>query len=360
MSADALPPYSPPGAPAAGALASAALLVFACGCQAGYVIEQGVGHLRLAARRVPLDSPSLAEQLGAAELEKLTWVPRALEFARDELGLEPGDAYTSYVDTAGEPVSHVVVASHPLALEAYEWCFPVAGCVPYKGFFDREDALAEARRLAASGYDVAVLPVEAYSTLGWFSDPVISTMLERPLPALIDTLLHESTHRSLYFPGRPELNEGLATHVAREGTRRFLEAHPELIAAGALEEHDRLQAADDEYAELLARLRRDLEVLYRGPLSNDEKLRRKREILATAGNALAELRHRQGHGNERPARLSNAHVLASASYHEALPALRRLERESGGHPRALMRSLREAYARDPDLPEQLLRREDRR
>jgi predicted aminopeptidase len=351
----------------AGVLVVAILASSAIGCQAGYLIEQGVGQIGLTWRRVPLDDPDLLASLDAEERRKLEWIPRILEFARSELDLDPGDSYTTYLDTAGEPISHIVVASHPLALIAYEWCFPIVGCVPYRGHFDLEDAETLAAELREEGWEVEIRPVDAYSTLGWFSDPVLSGMLDRSLAGLVDLLIHETLHHTLYIPGSTDLNESLATHVAHEGTRRFFAAHSELADEHEMKALQRSQRSERLYTEVLARLRDDLDTLFRGSLSDDEKRRRKTELMATAKASLdalygkadatdaetdAESGDEQG-GFRAP---NNAFVLSVDRYHGYLPALRRLQAESGGDLEGLMTLLREAYARDPGSLERMLSR----
>ena len=284
------------------------------GCQAGYVLRQGLHRLGGTGDEVPLDSPALGSKTSPEAGEMLRWVPRVLELARNELGLDPGDSYTTYVDTQGKPVSHAVTASHPLALIPYEWQFPFAGRVPYKGYFDEGDARREAERLRSSGLETLVVPIEAYSTLGWFRDPVVSSMLEGNTADLVDVILHETTHRTVYFPGHSSFNESLASYVAHQGTVLFLSTHEELkgLLPGYLA--DKREAAERE--QVLLRLRNDLDALYRSALEDGVKERRKAEIFATASEAYRKLRRGSGKGS-LPA--SNAFVLSVARYHELEP-----------------------------------------
>jgi predicted aminopeptidase len=237
-------------------LLPAALLIalLQSGCGGPYVFQQGLGQLDISVNRVPLDDESLQASLDEAQRGRMSWIPRVIEFARDELGLEPGDSYTSYFDTGGGSVSYTVVASHPLALIPYQWCFPFIGCVPYKGYFDPEDARAEALALREAGWDAEVFPVAAYSTLGWFSDPLLSGMLSLSMPELVELLLHELTHRTLYIPSRSQLNEGFATHMGREGARLFFQRHPEAASRDELDEYHRAIERDSQYSELISRL----------------------------------------------------------------------------------------------------------
>lgn len=318
------------------------------GCQAGYVLKQGARQVASSWNQVPLSSEELRQLLSEEESEKLLWIPRLLEFSRTDLGLTPGDSYQTFLDTGGKPVSHIVLASHPEAFVPYRWCFPFVGCVPYKGFFDKDDADEEAEELRQEGWDVAVLPVGAYSTLGWFRDPVLSTMLDKDLLDLLELLLHETVHRTLYVPDRTRFNESLATHVAREGLRLFLESYPQAAPARALENYMEKTLRRDQDQALIERLRWDLEALYRSALPSGAKMRRKQEIFETARAARALI-----HGYTAALPASNAYILASLRYHELLPAFTELQREHGGHPRDLMAYLKRTLEEHGSLPEVL-------
>jgi predicted aminopeptidase len=325
----------------------ACALVLLAGCQAGYVLKQAAHQISLPPRQIELDDPRLAEKLSPETIEKLRWVPRVLDFCRDELALDPGDAYQSYLDTEGKPVAHAVTASHPLALLPYLWHFPFVGTVPYKGFFDEEDARAESRRLAAMGYDTAVQAVGGFSTLGWFRDPVLSTMLEGSISDLADVIIHEATHRTLYFSGQAVLSESLATHMAREGTVRFLHAWQEL--EGQLPAYLAARKSARHNEDLLARLRDDLDALYRTRIGDEEKKARKAEIFATASGAFE---RRSPDAGIPP---SNAVVLSVTRYHDLESLLGKLQLFRGGQPCHLMAYLKEL--RDVEDPVRAIREE---
>lgn len=299
------------------------------GCQMGYVLSQGWRQLSLSDDQVALDSASLDETLTESDRDKLVWIPRILDFCRTELGLDPGDSYTTFLDTGGRPISYVVTAAHPLALLPYRWSFPFVGAVAYKGYFDQADAEKEAARLAEKGFDSRVDPVQAYSTLGWFRDPVLSTMLERDLTELIDLIIHETTHRTIYFDGATEFNESLATYVAREGTLRFLAAHDELRPLIAGYRSERQQA--EQVETLLIRLHDDLDAVYRSDLPDKRKLSLKQTLFESASRSYALIRDDPG----RTIPASNTVVLSFVRYHQLVPFLERLTRKFGGHPRDL-------------------------
>ena len=327
----------------------AAVILLLSGCGGFYLIKQGIGQLDISINRVSLSDPGLLDSLTPLQREKVAWIPRILQFAEKELGLEPGDSYTSYYDTGGKPVSHTVVACHQLALVPYQWCFPLVGCVPYKGHFDPADAHQEVHDLKKAGWDAEVFPVSAYSTLGWFSDPVLSSMLELPLPELVDLLLHELTHRTLYIPSRSQLNEGFATHMGREGTRLFFTSHPAAVSGELLAEYHESIQQEARYSDLISRLKNDLDTLYRSDAAREQKLARKKELFASATIAAREL-----FANDSITLSSNARIVASETYKAELARMERLQKQVGGHPRDLLKALRSASDKGAGELEKLL------
>ncbi len=335
------------------AIALAALSV--TGCQFGYLVRQGAGELALIWGATDLesvrDSWKADGEAGLDRVRKLDLVVDVKRFAADQLELDVGDAYTTYYESGDRPVSYAVSAAHPLALVPYRWSFPFVGTVTYKGFFDRDDALAEEARLRAQGWDTTVVPVAAFSTLGWFRDPVLSTMLEEEDGDLAELLIHELVHRTVYFRGRTAVNESLATAVGRAGARRFLELRHG-GASESLGRYERGLARQESRRRLLARLRRDLDALYRSNAADAEKLDRKGQILDRAARALARLE-----GRSEPevisairSNLSNARVLASGQYDVHVPIFERAIAAMAGRPDRLMAFLKGLPASDDPIP----------
>ena len=322
----------PRAASSAAALFAATLLT---SCELPYLARQGFGQLGIA-RGSEAICVETTRELSATARERLAWVPTIRRFARDELGLDPGDAYETLYDTSGNPITTIVLAAHPTALEPYRWCFPIVGCVPYKGFFDPIDAHREAFELRQDGWDVVVLSAAAYSTLGWFRDPVLSTMLETPLPNLVELLIHELAHRTVYYPGDTTANESLATHVAQSGTRRFFERFPDSAPPEEWRRYFRSVGLRKRDEALVERLRRDLRELYSTENEPDQIQKRKVEVFRTARRARAAL-----HGRSVALPASNAYVLVGANYHALVPEFRALQSREGGHPGSLMAYLKE-------------------
>jgi predicted aminopeptidase len=311
---------------------AALFLAFFPGCQAEYLRRQAVGAIRILRGRVAIDR-KLEERLPLREREGLRWVARVREFASRELGLEPGDSYTTYYDTGGAPISTMVCATHPLALEPYRWCFPITGCVPYLGYFEPERAEEEKDRLRQEGWDAIVLPVDAFSTLGWFSDPVLSTTLSKTKGEIADLLIHELTHRTIYFKNDTRFNESLAEVVAHEGTVRLLAREFGEDSRELAEYRERLEG-DEVRDAIMDRLWSDLDALYRSGLPVESKLKRKAELFATADVALKEA------GAQGTLIASNATLMLSRQYTGLAPLLREAQDALGGHPRDLVASLK--------------------
>ncbi len=197
----------------------AGLCALLAGC---YYAKQAEGQLRILAglRDIPamVDDPSVPD----ATREKLRLVLEIREFGERRMGLAPSTNYTRFFDTQGRPVSWIVSACRKDRFEPYTWWFPIVGALPYKGFFRRGDAEAESRAIEGEGYDILVSPVSAYSTLGWFSDPVFSPMLDLPEGELAALILHELTHGTVFVSGAADFNESLATFTGQQGALEFI------------------------------------------------------------------------------------------------------------------------------------------
>ena len=199
-------------------------LLGGCGCNLNYYWHLARGQSRVLYQRIPVQAllarPDLAEQT-QTQLELIQAVLRYAE----SVGLKTDDQYTTFYDTGGGPISWNVSACPPDHFSPYTWDFPLVGEVPYKGFFRRDLAAEERDALAAEGYDAMVRPVSAYSTLGLFSDPILSSMLNYAPDQLADLILHELTHARVYAPSQTDFNESLATFVGRQGALLFLAQH---------------------------------------------------------------------------------------------------------------------------------------
>ncbi|MCE9581835.1 MAG: aminopeptidase [Planctomycetes bacterium] len=259
-----------------------------------------------------------------------------------ELGLVHTSSYETYVDLHGRPVSWLVTACPPDSLKPESWWFPVVGRVPYLGFFDIQDAREERDSLAAKGFDVNVRPVPAYSTLGWFADPVFSTFVDWPAHLAVDTILHETTHATVWIPGSVALNESLANLVGEEGARRFLRERfgPDSAEARAL---DTSRAESKQFRAFMMELNSTLKSAYALDLPRIEKIALKAAILRRAKERFREIKTQFTNRYYREFdRLdwNNALVASMAVYDEKQGAWRRLFESKGGDLRGFLEAAR--------------------
>ncbi len=154
--------------------------------------------------------------------KKLVLIQEIRKFAVDSLGLKDSKNYTTFYDQQGKPVLWVLTACEPFAMRAYEWYFPLLGNVSYKGFFDKEIGLPEVEKVKQKFYDTEYAPVSAWSTLGWFRDPILSNMIKRKEGQIAELIIHELTHATVYLKSSVDYNENLATFVGEQGAIRFL------------------------------------------------------------------------------------------------------------------------------------------
>lgn len=200
-------------------LAAASLLLAAtlAGCSPGYVLRAAWEEAKILNRRQPIARIVADTAQDWETRDKLLLVLQARAFAADSLGLAAGNSYTLFSRVETDTLVMVVSAAYPDRFEPYTWWFPIVGRVPYKGYFDPADAEREAARLRARGFDTYVRPSAAFSTLGWFNDPLLSTLLRYDRVSLANTVIHEIFHNSFWAPGEVAFNESLANFVGARG-----------------------------------------------------------------------------------------------------------------------------------------------
>lgn len=191
------------------------------GCQINYYLHTGYQQSKLLWNRVPVEEALKNPKLTEKQKAKLLLAQEAKNFAENELGLKSNGNYESFVFLDRDAVTYVVQVAYANELKSYEWKFPIVGAVPYKGYFKKELAEKEAARFPKSEYDTWIRGVRAYSTLGWFRDPITSPMLLYREHDLVETIIHELTHATIYVKNHAEFNERLATFVGVEGAKLF-------------------------------------------------------------------------------------------------------------------------------------------
>ena len=288
-----------------------------------YYVQAAQGQWELTRKREPIEEVLEREDTPDGLAARLRLVQEARQFAVDELSLPDNDTYRTYADLEREFVVWNVFAAPEFSLEPKTWCYPVVGCVSYRGYFRKADAERVADRLRDQGYDVAVGGVAAYSTLGRFKDPVLNTMMNWDDTELVAVLFHELAHQVLYVKGDSGFNESFATAVEETGVQRWLKARGDEQEFGKYMARRELRQA---LMERVAAARDDLEVVYAAPIEADEKRRRKADRLAMLQQDIAAKLRAEGRdpGNWIAGELNNARLVPMILYEGRLDEFRAL------------------------------------
>jgi predicted aminopeptidase len=318
------------------------LVALICSLNAGcYLMQTAHGQLSLMSKRKPIgrviDDPSTPPGVRA----KLQEVTEIREFAIRELGLPDNGSYRSYADVGRPYVVWNVVAAPEFSLTARRWCYPVVGCVAYRGYFKENKARSYAAKLRGEGWDVSVGGVAAYSTLGHFSDPILNTMMGWDDIELAAIVFHELTHQLLYVRNDSSFNEALATTVEEEGVRRWLlrQGRDKDLAHHVQEQERYLQVIG-----LLNRTQGQLRAIYASGAAPSLMREQKSAALAALKVSYAHLKEEWGgHGPFESwfnRDINNAHLASIATYYNCLPGFERELAAVGGDLNAFYRRVR--------------------
>jgi predicted aminopeptidase len=241
-------------------------------CSPLYVIRAGIEEAKILSRRRPIarviEDPATTD----ATRHKLRIVQQARDFAAHGLDLDTGESYTTYSWVESDTLLLVVTASEKDRFRAHTWWFPIVGHVPYKGFFNFDTAAREAENLERAGLDVQVRPSSAFSTLGWFNDPVLNTLLRYDDVSLAGTVIHELLHNTIYVPSRISFNESFANFVGERGAIEFF-CNRDGVDSARCATAQNVWADNLRYAAFLSALVADLEMIYgRSDIDRDSKL----------------------------------------------------------------------------------------
>ena len=295
------------------------------GCGTLYLAQAARGQWQVMHAREPLDKVIAAEQTSPELRARLTEVRAAREFASRELGLPDNSSYRTYADLKRPYVVWNVVAAPEFSVEPKRWCFPIAGCVAYRGYFAEAKATKFAASLRAQGFDVVVGGVPAYSTLGKLSDPVLNTMLGYGDSELAAIIFHELSHQVVYVAGDSEFNESFAVTVEEAGLERWLKLRGHESELAHFRNRSRRQ---DQYIALFTRARAKLAELYAQKIPVDEMRERKRAAFADLANDIHAMEKRfgarSGYSDWVQEGLNNAHLASVATYYDCVPGFERL------------------------------------
>lgn len=306
-------------------------LLAACACLSGcYYVQAARGHMELMGKREPIDE-LLEEPTTPPELaRRLELVTEARAFSIAELKLPDNGSYRSYADLGRDQVLWNLFATGEFSLEPKTWCYPIVGCVAYRGYFNAETARELATRLDDDGFDVAVGGVAAYSTLGRFEDPVLNTMMAWDDVRLVGLLFHELAHQVVYIKDDTTFNESFATAVEEAGLERWLDARGE---AELLDGFHRRKRLERDILALVEATRAELTQLYSG--TEPEAMRQaKREILDRLSSAVTGRLEDDGLPHRHwltTGELNNAKLVPLALYEAHVPAFRALLSQCAGN-----------------------------
>jgi predicted aminopeptidase len=289
------------------------VLLLCAGCESVSYYGQAIGgHLKLMAAARPIDS-WLDDPKTPADLKtRLENAQRIRQFASRELHLPENGSYLSYADLNRRFAVYNVFAAPKFSVDPKPECFPFTGCVAYRGFYSEDAARKHAAKLRDLGYDVYVGGVPAYSTLGWFDDPLLSTFIRYPESQVARLVFHELAHQVVYAKNDTTFNESFAVVVEEEGVRRWLEAEGRTQELAAFHE---AQARKRELAARIKETRERLNLIYTSSATDAQKLEQKRAEFD---------RLRASFPQFVPAEPNNAFLVSIALYNELVPALERV------------------------------------
>ncbi|MBN2059374.1 MAG: aminopeptidase [Deltaproteobacteria bacterium] len=319
-------------------LAGLFLLLISGGCRLGYLMHAAAGQYRLIHGSIRVEEALKDENISPDVKKNLELVALIKDFGEKELGLKKtGNYETAYLNSRTEPI-YIISASPKDRMTSVTWWFPVVGRIPYLGFFDAESASAMRKDLLEKNLDVYMGIADAYSTLGWFNDPVTLNLLEGKTVDLVETILHEMTHATIFFYGETEFNEGIANITGKIGAMDFLEKRYGLDNPLALEAKYILK--DQRiFSSFLRSLMDKLERLYGSSLSYEEKLEEREQVFGMALERWETMK--AGLSSDRftdfgRGGLNNAYLLTTGLYHRHFLLFEHLLRERNGSIRELL------------------------
>jgi predicted aminopeptidase len=262
--------------------AGAVLLVttLASGCSPMYVIRAGFAEAKILRARRPIPEVIMDPATDDRTKAKLTFVIEARNYAIEEVELDVGRSYTSFTQLESDTLALVLSAAHQDQLTPKTWWFPIVGNVPYKGYFSEESATREQEKLEENGFDTFLRPTAAFSTLGWFADPLLSTLIRLDEVDLVETVIHELSHNHLFVKGQVRFNESFATFVGRAGAIEFFCTRegggPDTVkclrAQARWRDHQRFEAFIESLVEALEVVYQDTSLAYDTKLIERERI----------------------------------------------------------------------------------------
>jgi predicted aminopeptidase len=307
-------------------------MLFIGGCSTlGYYYQSVHGHFKLMGDSSSIDDLLRDKGVNVELKNKLRVVQAARIFASAELGLPKNDSYQSYAALDREAVVWSVVATPEFSVEPKQWCYPVVGCASYRGYFNKDQAQGYADDLSGKGMDVTVVSNPAYSTLGWFDDPLPSTVINWPEPYLVGLIFHELAHQQLYVSGDSAFNEAFAMTVEQVGVERWFRSRNDQNGLKLWSQH---KERKERFIEMLLNARSRLQRLYARSITATEMRAEKRAEFSRLKAEYLQLKKRwdgyDGFDRWFENDLNNARLASVATYDRFVPAFMELLHKSGG------------------------------
>lgn len=302
----------------AAVLAVLVFIAILASCNISYLTQAAAGHFRIMNSRKSIKKILKDDQLDIKTRNSLEMVLDIHDFAIRELGLPDNKSYTLYSELKEDYPGWNVYCAPKFSIEPKTWCFPVAGCVVYHGYFKKEKAIQFADKMEKEGYDVYVAPFSAYSTLGWYNDPILSTHLRYDSIRLAGLIIHELAHQKLYVKGDSQFNESFAVTVEQAGVLKWLES---------LGRKDQMAKAlknwneEQEFIERILKARKDLNSIFISVIDSMSMLHQKDSILQKLQSDL----------NFGENEINNAYFIPVSTYNSLVPEFQNIFDSCGGN-----------------------------
>lgn len=251
-----------------------AVLLTLSGCSAGFILQSAYEQSKILLNRESIPKVLESPETSPEDKRKLLLVLRAREFA-EAMGLNPKGSFKTYSRIDRETLVWVVAGAKKTEFALHTWWFPIVGSVPYKGFFDKSDAVGEAKKLESKGYETFVRGADALSTLGWFDDPVLTPMLRNPDHQIVSTVIHETVHSTVWIPNHVPFNESLANFVGLEAAKEFYLQQKDAAGFRTSKEQQRVE---NSLGQMINSLFQELSALYSQSIPEETKLREREKI----------------------------------------------------------------------------------
>lgn len=314
-----------------------------------YLLQSAKGQAQLLFGGVPIAKLMDAPETPAKLKQEFKLVAEVKKYAIDRLKLRPTKNYESYLDLHRDYLVMVLTASPPLKMESYTWWFPIVGTVPYKGYFDKQMGLDEEKKMQALGYETHFRQSPAYSTLGWFHDPLLSTMIQYGDYYLVNTVIHESVHATLWIPGDVTFNENIASFIGNQGALLF---YADKYGKDSKEYQDAVNQLDDanRFAAFMNKVALKLNDLYEGDAFEANKRERKpkliNELKARYVREFLPLVHSKGYAGFEKRPWNNAMLMSFRHYNAEQDKLAKIFKELGGDIPKMMEFLKQPDVKD--------------